>query len=388
MSRTLQIVVMMTGLLAVVAGVHYYFYKRIVVDLLTTPARRRAGQVALGLLTINLLSWPLFDRVLGASALSDFLAFVGFSWMGYGFYLALILGGADAMRALFTTVVKTEVPLDHQRRALLARTVAFGAGSVAAATAGYGFWRAYAPPEITEVPIALDGLPPQLSGLTIVQVSDIHVGPTIKRKFMEEMVARVNALKPDVVAITGDLVDGSVARLGDAVSALQDLKSRYGVYFVNGNHEYYSGHLEWDAFLEQIGVEVLRNRSVAIGDGKAKLNLIGVDDWSAQRQFPGEGYDLQKALASRDPSLPSVLLAHQPRGFEEAAKAGVGLQLSGHTHGGQILPWNLAVQLVFPHIAGLYREHGGHLYVNRGTGFWGPPLRVGAPPEITRVILT
>ncbi len=387
MSRTLQIVVMLTVSIAVVCGLHYYFYKRLIVDLLTTPAARRAGMVALGLLTLNLFAWPIYGRVFGGSSLGDFLSLIGFTWMGYGFYLALMLGAGDSLRALFTTVMKTEIAVDPERRMLLARSVAAGAGTLAAATASYGFWRAYAPPEIVEVPIKLPGLPPQLSGLTIVQVSDIHVGPTIKRKFMEEMVARVNALKPDVVAITGDLVDGSVDRLGHAVSALQDLKSRYGSYFVNGNHEYYSGHLEWDAFLERLGIDVLRNRTVSIGD-TARINLVGVDDWSAQRQFPGEGYDLQRALESRDPSLPSVLLAHQPRNFEEVAKSGVGLQLSGHTHGGQFLPWNLAVQLVFPHIAGLYREHDSHLYVNRGTGFWGPPIRVGAPPEITKLVLT
>jgi predicted MPP superfamily phosphohydrolase len=251
-------------------------------------------------------------------------------------------------------------------------------------------WRAYHPPVVNEVAVRLPGLPRALDGFTIVQLSDIHVGPLIQRRFMDAMVAQANALKGDLVCITGDLVDGSVEELGFAAGALGNLRSRHGTYFVTGNHEYYSGDEEWSDALSRMGVTVLRNRHVRIGEPGASFDLVGVDDWAAQRSgYPASrSYDLAAATAGRDPSRASVLLAHQPAGWrEQALKAGIGLQLSGHTHGGQYFPFNLVVSAVWEHPAGLYREGDGSLYVSRGTGFWGPPLRVAAPPEIVKVTL-
>ncbi|HEU5154422.1 MAG TPA: metallophosphoesterase, partial [Gemmatimonadales bacterium] len=216
------------------------------------------------------------------------------------------------------------------------------------------------------------------------QVSDIHLGPTIGRRFMDDMVARVNALRPDLVAITGDLVDGSISELGPSVAALQNLRSRFGSAFITGNHEYYSGDEEWCDALSGLGVQVLRNRRLSIGDAGGSFDLLGVDDWSGKDEHR---YDLERALAGRDPERAAVLLAHQPKGFEQAAGRGVGLQLSGHTHGGQMFPFNFMVALTTPFTAGLYRHQGGQLYVSRGTGYWGPPFRVGSPPEIVKVVL-
>jgi hypothetical protein len=189
------------------------------------------------------------------------------------------------------------------------------------------------------------------------------------------------------VAITGDLVDGSVDELREQVAPLASLKSRQGVYFVTGNHEYYAGVNEWLAHLPTLGVRVLRNERVAVGDGTHTFDLAGVDDWSA-RGMPGHGPDLARAVEGRDAARELVLLAHQPRAIHEAAKHGVGLQLSGHTHGGQIWPWNFAVKLQQPYVAGLARHSKDtQLYVSRGTGYWGPPMRLGAPAEITRIRL-
>jgi predicted MPP superfamily phosphohydrolase len=209
---------------------------------------------------------------------------------------------------------------------------------------------------------------------------------------VRRIVDQTNALRPDVVAVTGDLVDGTVAELGNAVSHLGRLQARYGVYFVTGNHEYYSGVDAWIAELRRLGLRVLRNERVRIGDAGASIDLAGVDDWSAGRFGNGHGPRLDAALAGREPDRSLVLLAHQPRGVDEAVRSGVELQVSGHTHGGQIFPFSLIVGAVYPYLAGLYAhaEDGaaGQIFVSRGVGYWGPPLRLGSPPEIPKIVLT
>lgn len=262
-----------------------------------------------------------------------------------------------------------------------------GAGLAGVAVSAYGSWRAYHPPDVRDIPVRLPNLPRALEGLTLVQLTDIHIGGVIQRRFIDDLVARTNALKPDVIAITGDLVDGSVDALGGFAGGLGRLSARYGTWFVTGNHDYYSGANAWVAFLEGLGIHVLRNRSVSIGDGAASFQLAGVDDWSAHRM--GErGYDLDAALRDVRPDRASVLLAHQPSNFDEVARRGVGLQVSGHTHGGQMFPGNLMGDLIWgERNAGLSRTGDSLIYVSRGCGFVGPPMRVGAPPEIARLVL-
>ncbi|WP_163990047.1 metallophosphoesterase [Pyxidicoccus caerfyrddinensis] len=276
-------------------------------------------------------------------------------------------------------------PVDVERRRFLARATAGGALLASGGVTGFGMWRAFHEPVVSEVAVRLPGLPRALDGFTIVHLSDIHVGPVIQRRFMDELVARCDALRPDLVCITGDLVDGNVASLSPAVSALRDLKSRHGTYFVTGNHEYYWNAAAWADALERMDIHVLRNRHVRIGDAAASFDLVGVDDWAARNTR--QGYNLDAAIAGRDAERASVLLAHQPSNWVEAAKAGMGLQLSGHTHGGQFFPFTLAVSAIWRHDAGHFQEGDSHLYVSRGTGFWGPPLRVGSPPEIVKLIL-
>jgi predicted MPP superfamily phosphohydrolase len=254
-----------------------------------------------------------------------------------------------------------------------------------AALAGFAVWSAGRGPKVKDVEVPMAKLPPGADGMTIVQLTDIHVGPTIGREYIEELVRRTNALEPDVIAITGDLVDGSVAQLGEAVAPLAQLRARYGVYFVTGNHEYYAGAVSWVRYLETLGIRVLRNERVTIGDGEHVIDLAGVDDWHATGG--GHGPDLPRALAGRDRRRACVLLAHQPKQIGEAAALGVDLQLSGHTHGGQIWPFGYLVYLQQPYIAGLVRHAGAWLYVSRGSGWWGPPMRLNAPSEITRVVL-
>jgi hypothetical protein len=197
----------------------------------------------------------------------------------------------------------------------------------------------------------------------------------------------VNALEPDIVAITGDMVDGSVEQLREAIAPLANLKTRHGVFFVTGNHEYYAGALEWCDHLPTLGMRVLRNERVTIGEGAQAFDLAGIDDFNAAGAAPGHGPDLPRALAGRDEGRELVLLAHQPRAIDEARRLGVGLQLSGHTHGGQLWPWRYMVYLQQPLVSGLAKRGDTYCYTSCGTGYWGPPMRLGAPAEITKVVL-
>ena len=250
-----------------------------------------------------------------------------------------------------------------------------------------GFFNARRLPRVVEVSIPIAGLSPSLQGFTLVQISDIHVGPTIKRDYVHAVVDRVNDLDADVVVITGDLVDGSVPQLADDVAPLAWLGSRYGTYVVTGNHEYYSGATEWVAEYRRIGMQVLMNEHVVIEHKGSKLVLAGVTDFSAHQFDEAQRSDPARAVAGSPASVPKILLAHQPRSADAAEAAGVDLQLSGHTHGGQFWPWPLFVRLQQPYTAGLHRHGRLWVYTSRGTGYWGPPKRFGAPSEITRIRL-
>ncbi len=278
------------------------------------------------------------------------------------------------------------------RRLFISRTASAVVAVGALATVGYGVSEALGDPVIERVPIRLPRLDPRMSGLRIAVVSDIHLGPLTGRGHTERIVRMINGLEADAVTIVGDLVDGTVAELGHVATPLKSLESRYGAYFVTGNHEYYTaeGPQEWIEELRSLGVRPLRNERVEIRHGGAVLDLAGVNDLNGVPS--GDGPDLDKALGGRDANRPVVLMAHQPVQVTQAAAHGVDLQLSGHTHGGQMAPFNLLVPLQQPVVSGLAsvpRTGGGQtqVYVTRGAGFWGPPVRVGAPPEITLIEL-
>jgi len=251
-----------------------------------------------------------------------------------------------------------------------------------------GFIDARRRPRVVNVEVPLAGLPPALQGFTIAQISDVHVGPTIKRNFLRGIVESVNSLNADLIAITGDLVDGSVEQLATQVEPLSHLRARHGAYFVTGNHEYYSGAAPWILELRRLGLRVLLNEHVVLHHEGAPLLIAGVTDYSAHQFDPAQRSDPEAALAGAPAGLrPRVLLAHQPRTAAAAADAGFDLQLSGHTHGGQFWPWNLFVRLQQPFTAGLNRLRSLWVYTSRGTGYWGPPKRLGVPSEITRIRL-
>jgi predicted MPP superfamily phosphohydrolase len=246
-----------------------------------------------------------------------------------------------------------------------------------------GFVNARRIARVVRVDIPLDDLPPALNGFTIAQLSDIHVGATIKRDYVAAIVDRVNSLGADLIAITGDVVDGSVSELAPHTAPLARLKARHGAYVVTGNHEYYSGATAWMEEFRRIGLHGLSNEHVVIAHDGARLVLAGVTDYSAGAFDPSQRSDPLAALRGSPAGVPRLLLAHQPRSATAAAAAGFDLQLSGHTHGGQFWPWNLFVTLQQPFTAGLHRLGRLWVYTSRGTGYWGPPKRFGAASEIT-----
>ncbi len=397
MSRVASFTVFLLVALAAVGGMHYYLWARLVRDPALPEPWRRIATVALAVLALA-LPLGMFALRLAPRPLARVVPVAAFTWLGIAFMLfcatlaldlaRLVAHGSELLAELLRN--RADPPADPSRRLFVARAVAGTAVLATGGAAALAFRAATGPAEITEVPVRIPRLPPALSGLTLAQITDLHVGPSIGERSVRRVVEQTNALRPDVVAITGDLVDGSVRDLGGTIAELARLRARHGVYFVTGNHEYYSGVEQWLAALPKLGIRVLRNERVAVGDAGASLDLAGIDDWSAGHG--ADGADLERALVGRDPDRALVLLAHQPRGIDQAVRAGVELQISGHTHGGQIVPFNLLVAAAQPYVRGLHRhfegERAGQIFVSRGTGYWGPPLRLGSPPEIAKIVLT
>ncbi|WP_218510080.1 metallophosphoesterase [Variovorax sp. dw_308] len=343
------------------------------------------------LLAISAVTMPLpfIGRRSSAKPVSDTWKWVGLlsmGWFSSMFVLTLVrdVGLLGAWLGNWVGLWTVDWPLVTSWSAAAVPLMATG-------TSLLGFVNARRTAGVRRVDVPIAGLPSALEGFTIAQLSDIHVGPTIKRGYILRMVEAVNALDADVVAITGDLVDGSVPELRDHIAPLGGLRARHGTYVVTGNHEYYAGAPAWIAELRRIGLQVLLNEHVVLrqdspgrstGDNEA-LVLAGVTDFTAGHFDASQASDPEGSLAGAPlASTTRVLLAHQPRSAAAAAAAGFQLQLSGHTHGGQFFPWNLFVPLQQPFTAGLHRLRDMWVYVSRGTGYWGPPKRFGAPSEI------
>ncbi|WP_301252930.1 metallophosphoesterase, partial [Streptomyces somaliensis] len=273
-------------------------------------------------------------------------------------------------------------PPGPSRRLFVARALAVTATAVAAGTVANGAHTVLRGPAVKRVTVPLAKLPRAAHGYRIAVVSDIHLGPTLGRAHARRIVDAVNSTQPDLIAVVGDLVDGTVENLGPAAEPLARLRARHGAFFVTGNHEYFSGVEEWVEEVRELGLRPLRNERVEIAAG---FDLAGVDDPAGENH--GGGPDFARALGDRDRARTAVLLAHQPVVIHDAVRHGVDLQLSGHTHGGQMWPGNFLAELANPTVAGLERYGDTQLYVSRGAGAWGPPVRVGAPSDITVVEL-
>jgi uncharacterized protein len=342
--------------LAILTAAHLYIWWRLVL-----PLPSPYWQVCTTLIAVLAPSFPLTLRIgrsLSRTAAKPWLL-VGYVWFGFATYL--LLGAAGSHLAVACGVDPREAAL--------------AGGGAAIAIVVLGLLHVARGPLVRRVSVRLQKLP--VDRYTIVQLTDVHIGSIIGRDFAEQMVRRVNALKPDLIVITGDLVDGRLSELRPHIEPLRHLRARDGVYCVTGNHEYYWDAEAWLVHIRSLGLHVLRNEQVTIQN---TIVLAGADDSSAAEDVP-------RAVAGRDPKLPLVLLAHHPRTITRAIAAGVDLQLSGHTHGGQLLPWGYLARLFDPKISGLARFGSTWLYVSQGTGFWGPPLRVGTSCEISAITL-
>jgi predicted MPP superfamily phosphohydrolase len=430
------IVFLLAGLAAVAAlvGLHWYFWRRLVRDTTAGPGlARRVGTVVLVSLPVMTVAGLVAERGGAPFWLQRTLAWPGFLWLALSIYLGLALFAGEAVRPLLRRFLeqrrpagasvppvplrKTETvpagasetaesapetpdtpsnpsaPSDPgtpdsprllaapSRRLFVSRVVAGTAATVAAGTVGYGTYGVVRGPRVKRVTVPLAKLPRGAHGFRIAVVSDIHLGPVLGRGFAQKVVDTINSTQPDLIAVVGDLVDGSVKDLGPAAAPLAQLRARHGAFFVTGNHEYFSGAEQWVEEVRRLGLRPLENARVEL----PAFDLAGVNDIAGESE--GQGPDFTKALGDRDTSRASVLLAHQPVQIHDAVEHGVDLQLSGHTHGGQLWPGNFVADLANPTLAGLERYGDTQLYVSRGAGAWGPPTRVGAPSDITVVEL-
>ncbi len=342
------------------------------------------AQVGAALALVFLLLTPLLLFRLRSRPhlvwLTDPLSWV--AYLGMGFFtvcstLLLLRDVGGLLMGLF-------YPIDATHKA----SIDLATFASALLAASYGYYQARRTPAVRRVDVPIANLPPALVGLRIVQISDLHIGPTIKAPFVERVVARVNELQPDLIAFTGDLADGTVERLAVHTAALAELSAPLGVYFCTGNHEYYSGVERWTEQARRLGFDVLINEMRLINCGGGRIALAGTTDFNAGALVPDHASDPAKALAESNGADVRILLAHQPRSIEAASQADCHLQLSGHTHGGQFVPWKYVIPLQQPYVAGLHKFRDTWIYVHRGTGYWGPPLRLGAPSEIALLTLS
>ncbi len=353
------------------------------------------GRVGLALSAgLILLAFPIANHLPRSGELLS-LQYVGFCAMGIVLVLFPLTLARDLLRVLRDGLraldrrprpvpESAEAPSRRQFLRALSSSCVLGSSS---ALAGAGAVQARQLAEVERVRIPVEGLHPDLVGLRIVQLSDLHLGPILGRAWLEEVVSAVNQLRPDLIAITGDLVDGHVADLREDVAALRRLRAPHGVYFVTGNHEYYWDALAWVEEVRRLGLDVLLNEHRIVTRGAARLLVAGVTDLSARASVRRHATDPAKAVAGAPAVDLRLLLAHQPKSVFAARTLGIDLQLSGHTHGGQFFPWNLLIGLFQPLSKGLGRFDRTWLYVSRGTGTWGPPLRTGVPAEITELEL-
>ncbi len=371
--RSLRAVIMFITIFTLIYGTaHLYVWWRLAHPLKLTGMPLRLLQVAVALL---FLSFPVIHfglRHLNGPVLSA-ANFISAVWMGMIVYFVFVTLGFDLARV---TVLRP-MPAGPLMSAIVTGVVLL--------ITGYGLFEARSV-GVTRLIVPIRGLPAGLAGFRIAQISDVHMGLIVRGARLETIVNKVNELDADLIVITGDLVDAEALHMEDMVHPLRRLRSRHGVYAVTGNHEYYAGVDQAQRFIESAGVVLLRNRWVTVAGG---LQLVGRDDPAGQHVTGQVAPSLAEILAGTDSEKPIIFLYHTPAtSMEELVRLGVDLQLSGHTHRGQLWPFNFFVRRVFKTYYGMFTEGDTTVYVSRGTGTWGPPMRVGAPPEITLITLS
>jgi predicted MPP superfamily phosphohydrolase len=378
-----RIAIFLSILTALVAALSVYVGFRLIPAGWPSSAKTAAWLVLGAVVLVQPLAFLL---TFAAKSENDVLSWAGYIAMG----LFTLLLTFTLLRDLgwFGVRLAGGLPDDPSRRAWLLDVTSAAVTAVAASMFGVGFFRAIRKPTIVDVTVPITNLPDALNGFVIAQISDIHVGPTIHKQFIDEVVAAVNSCEPDLVAFTGDLVDGSVEQLSTQTAPLSQLKSKHGSFFITGNHEYYSGALEWLDEARRIGFKTLVNEHVVLEHGGERVVLAGVTDLTAGSMIKEHATDPTKAIAGAPEAPLKILLAHQPRSAFDAVKLGFQLQLSGHTHGGQYFPGTALIGLVQPFAQGLHKLEDMWIYTNRGTGYWGPPIRhTSVTSEVTKITL-
>lgn len=346
--------------------------------------------IKIGLLFFSLMMLALVARIsialLGYYQLLTVVAWIGYIAIG----VVSILFCAAVLKLIINTsgyaFGKTSTKFSPSRRKFLTNTAGSAMSLAVLPMSGYGVYKAVGEPVIKEVTVKRKNTPKGLKGLKIVQLSDIHVGLTIGSGTVRNIVSKANSLEADIIVITGDLVDGSADFISEYIEPLKDLRAKHGVYFVTGNHEYYSGAESWIDRVTELGIKVLDNSNDVIEHNGAKLLMAGIPDIESSKFGFGK-YSPEKAKVTTEDYDFSVILSHRPEIAREIAKHGYDLQLSGHTHGGQYFPWTIVIYLFHEFVKGLHKVEGMHLYVSQGTAYWGPPLRIGAESEISVIEL-
>lgn len=387
MLRLRQFLTFLTILLSIMGGVHFFLFRRLVVD---TVLPYPWPPILAGVLVLAVLSIPasfVIGRRLERGAARLFVVPV-YIWLGVVFQAFFLFLALDVIRIGIWLLGTLGVAVPPWVFSLPTwQWVATGGVALVLGATAFSIWWALTRLAVKRIEIPLPNLPAEMDGFTIAHLSDLHLDLVQGRQWLSSVVGKTNALRPDLIAITGDLAEGSVRQYGEEVTALKQLSAPHGVFFVTGNHEYFHDLQGWLNLLPEMGVRVLRNERVPIDSAGGGFDLAGVDDHDGGRINPDHGPDLGAALLGRNRERALVLLAHQPRIMEEAEKAGVDLVLSGHTHGGQIWPFSYLVYLQQPYVHGLKELNGTKLYLSAGTGFWGPPMRLGTTAEIALITL-
>ena len=348
------------------------------------------GIILLVILTL-LPVLPILFRYNGyESSLLDKLSLIGYTSLGFFTLSFVAFLSKDLLfkvwgfiSSFFSADVKQQITLDVDKREFLEKSLSIGILSLIGPTTAYGFYSARKGPTIINQDIYLKNLPDSFENFTIAQISDLHVGPTIKKPYVEKVVNQISTINPDLIAITGDMVDGSIDYLRRDLEPLSQVVAKYGTYFVTGNHEYYSGAERWLDETDRMGFTNLVNDNKLITIKDQNIALAGVNDYRAHQIIPSHRSNPQAALKGINSKKVKILLAHQPSSIFQANEAGFDLQISGHTHGGQFWPFTYPTKKANPYLSGLHNHNGTQIYVNSGTGYWGPPLRLGVTAEIT-----
>lgn len=369
---------------------HGYVGYRVIPNLNLSPLNTILAFVFIFFFSLLPIS-PFLIRLIGfQSKFLDKISFIGYTSLGFftlSFIALIAKDFLSQLLAISTKLINSDYTLDDSKREFLKKTASVGIIGITGPATAFGLYSARKGPSVINQEIFLDTLPKEFDNFTIAQISDLHVGPTIKRPYVEGVVDKISHLNPDLIAVTGDLVDGSVEYLRSDTEPLKNMIAKYGTYFVTGNHEYYSGVDQWLDETDRIGMINLLNSHVVLEKKGSKIVIAGVTDFKADQIKPAHKSNPFLALKTVPPLLTKIVLAHQPRSIDAVNRAGAHLQLSGHTHGGQFWPFTYPTKLANKYLAGYYNHNGTHIYVNRGTGYWGPPLRLGVPAEISLIKL-